>query len=52
VGAGVGGSTAFQLFAAISVVGALVTLLVPRPAHAEVRMTRDEEARDGATVTA
>lgn len=34
VGAGVGGSTAFLLFAGISVAGALVTLLVPRPAHA------------------
>jgi MFS transporter, AAHS family, benzoate transport protein len=30
VGAGVGGSTAFQLFAAISLLGALVTSLVPR----------------------
>lgn len=35
VGAGVGGSTAFYLFAAISVVGALVTTLVPRSRHAE-----------------
>ena len=33
VGAGVGGTTAFYLFAGISLVGALVTSLVPRPAH-------------------
>jgi len=33
VGAGVGGTTAFYLFAAISLVGALVTSLVPRPVH-------------------
>ena len=30
VGAGVGGSTAFQLFAALSVAGAAVAALVPR----------------------
>jgi AAHS family benzoate transporter-like MFS transporter len=35
VGAGVGGTTAFYLFAAISLVGALVTSLVPRPVLAE-----------------
>ena len=35
VGAGMGGSTAFQLFAGISLLGAMVTLLVPRPAHTE-----------------
>ena len=37
VGAGVGGSTAFQLFAAVSLLGAMVTLVVPRPAHVEAR---------------
>jgi MFS transporter, AAHS family, benzoate transport protein len=52
VGAGVGGSTAFQLFAAISVVGALVTLMVPRPAHAETRVIPADEAVGRATVTA
>lgn len=39
VGAGVGGSTAFQLFAGISLLGALVTTLVPRSAHAESPVT-------------
>lgn len=34
VGAGVGGSTAFQLFAGISLLGALVTMMVPRAARA------------------
>ena len=36
VGAGVGGTTAFYLFAAVSLAGALVTSLVPRPRHEEV----------------
>lgn len=35
VGAGVGGSTAFQLFAAVSLIGALVTSSVPRTRHVE-----------------
>jgi len=35
VGAGVGGSTAFQLFAGISLLGALVTTLVPRSRGAD-----------------
>lgn len=52
VGAGVGGSTAFQLFAGISLLGALVTLLVPRPAHAKAPAIPAEEVVDGATVTA
>ncbi len=37
VGAGVGGTTAFYLFGGISLAGALVTLLVPRPQHAEAQ---------------
>lgn len=52
VGAGVGGSTAFQLFAAISVVGALVTLLVPRPADAVTPAGAPEPAGDRSTVAA
>jgi AAHS family benzoate transporter-like MFS transporter len=35
VGAGVGGTTAFYLFSGVSLVGAMVTSLVPRPSHAE-----------------
>jgi AAHS family benzoate transporter-like MFS transporter len=56
VGAGVGGSTAFWIFAAISLVGALVTLLVPRPAHAEASseaaVATDPVTVGGSTVTA
>lgn len=35
VSAGVGGTTAFYVFAGVSLLGALVTLLVPRPEHEE-----------------
>lgn len=52
VGAGVGGSTAFQLFAGVSLAGALVTLLVPRPAHDEVRVAEPAPNTVGSTVTA
>lgn len=52
VGAGVGGSTAFQLFAGISLLGAMVTLLVPRPACAEVPAMAPEASADRATVAA
>ena len=52
VGAGVGGSTAFQLFAAISLAGALVALAVPRPAHAEARRAEPAPHEVGSTVTA
>ncbi|KQY56802.1 MULTISPECIES: MFS transporter [unclassified Nocardioides] len=46
VGAGVGGSTAFQLFAAVSVVGAVVTLCVRGVAggRTSTAVTPDEEA--------
>ncbi|EON25336.1 major facilitator transporter [Nocardioides sp. CF8] len=52
VGAGVGGSTAFQLFAGISLLGALVTLLVPRPAHASSRVAAPSTTTDRTTVAA
>jgi AAHS family benzoate transporter-like MFS transporter len=52
VGAGVGGSTAFQLFAAISLAGAVVALAVPRPAHAEVRRAEHVPSEVGSTVSA
>lgn len=52
VGAGVGGSTAFQLFAAISLAGTLVALAVPRPAHAESRRAEPVPHEVGSTVTA
>lgn len=50
VGAGVGGSTAFQLFAGISLLGALVTLLVPRPAHEQVTPTDAPTTAERSTV--
>jgi AAHS family benzoate transporter-like MFS transporter len=52
VGSGVGGSTAFQLFAGISLLGAMVTLLVPRPAHAEAPVTAPPTSADRSTVAA
>ncbi|WP_374455437.1 MFS transporter [Nocardioides sp.] len=52
VGAGVGGSTAFQLFAAVSLAGAAVALAVPRPAHAESRRTDLVPGEVRSTVTA
>jgi AAHS family benzoate transporter-like MFS transporter len=52
VGAGVGGSTAFQLFAGVSLAGALVALAVPRPAHAESRRAEPVPAEVRSTVTA
>lgn len=52
VGAGVGGSTAFQLFAGVSLAGALVTSLVPRSRHTEAAVVEPEPALVGATVTA
>jgi len=54
VAAGVGGSTAFQLFAAVSLVGALVTSLVPRTRHVEqpAGANRKEPAAAGSTVAA
>jgi AAHS family benzoate transporter-like MFS transporter len=48
VGAGVGGTTAFYLFAGIALAGSLVTALVPRPGHAEA----PRRAAVGATVAA
>ena len=36
VGAGVGGDTAFRIFAAVAVVGSLVTMLVPKSKAEEV----------------
>lgn len=52
VGAGVGGSTAFQLFAVVSLAGAVVALAVPRPAHAESRRRDLRPGEVGSTVTA
>ena len=54
VAAGVGGSTAFQLFAGISLVGALVTSLVPRTRHVEqpADANGNETAAAGSTVAA
>jgi AAHS family benzoate transporter-like MFS transporter len=55
VGAGVSGSTAFQLFAGISLLGALVTSVVPRSRHDESATLvpeHDETSRSGATVAA
>ena len=52
VGAGVGGSTAFQLFAGVSLAGALVALAVPRPAHAEPRRAEPVPSEVRSTVTA
>jgi AAHS family benzoate transporter-like MFS transporter len=54
VGAGVGGTTAFVLFAAISLAGALVTSLVPAPVHDEVDAPAEAAVptRDPSTVTA
>ena len=52
VGAGVGGSTAFQLFAGVSLAGALVALAVPRPAHAESRRAEPVPTEVRSTVTA
>lgn len=52
VGAGVGGSTAFQLFAVVSLAGALVALAVPRPSHAEPRRVEPVPHEVGSTVTA
>lgn len=52
VGAGVGGSAAFQLFAVISLAGALVALAVPRPAHGESRRVQSAPHEVGSTVTA
>lgn len=36
VGAGLGGTTAFYIFAGVALAAALVTALVPRAQHAEV----------------
>lgn len=55
VGAGVGGTTAFVLFAGISLAGALVTSLVPPPRHEEVEAPASEPvpaATARSTVTA
>lgn len=52
VGAGVGGSTAFQLFAGVSLAGALVTSLVPRSRHEEAAVAEQEPSLVGSTVTA
>ena len=52
VGAGVGGSTAFQLFAGVSLAGALVALAVTRPAHAENRRAEPLPTEVRSTVTA
>lgn len=52
VGAGVGGSTAFQLFAGVSLAGAVVALAVPRPANAEARRAEPVVSEVGSTVTA
>lgn len=52
VGAGAGGSTAFQIFAGVSVLGALVTLFVPAPAHHEEAADTTATVTPGATVAA
>jgi AAHS family benzoate transporter-like MFS transporter len=55
VGIGVGGSTAFLIFAGVSLAGALVTGLVPRPSHEELPVEALEPAAAepvGSTVTA
>jgi AAHS family benzoate transporter-like MFS transporter len=53
VGAGVGGTTAFYLFAGISLAGALVTSLVPHPQHEEEGPVEQQApALAGSTVTA
>jgi MFS transporter, AAHS family, benzoate transport protein len=58
VGAGLGGTTAFYLFAGISLMGALVAGLVPRPPHFDTQAApaaaaeQFETAPAGATVTA
>jgi AAHS family benzoate transporter-like MFS transporter len=55
VGAGVGGSAAFTIFAGIALAGALVTLLVPRrerdPFVVETALAEPEAAAAGSTVT-
>jgi len=57
VGAGLGGTTAFYLFAGISLVGALVAGLIPRSPHVEAYAAaapgeQFETASAGSTVTA
>jgi AAHS family benzoate transporter-like MFS transporter len=55
VGAGVGGTTAFVIFAGVSLVGAMVTGLVPPPRHEEVTVPASAghvQASDRSTVTA
>ncbi len=52
VGAGLGGSTAFQIFAGVALIGALVTTLVPRPAHVETPVTAPPTSTDRSTVAA
>lgn len=44
VGAGLGGMAAFYIFAGIALLAALVTLLVPRPAHEAVETTATVQA--------
>ncbi|HSE72158.1 MAG TPA: aromatic acid/H+ symport family MFS transporter [Nocardioidaceae bacterium] len=44
VGAGLGGTTAFYVFAGISLLGALVTLLVPRARHEEAHEAEAAQA--------
>jgi len=52
VGAGLGGSTAFQLFAGVSLLGAVVTLLVPKSAHSEASVTAPPTKARRSTVAA
>ena len=56
VGAGVGGSTAFTIFAGVALAGAVVTLLVPRresePFTVDAPLVSEPEAAAaGSTVT-
>lgn len=51
VGAGVGGTTAFQLFAVVSVVGAVVTLCVRGVAGGRGPVTADPVAAPGSTLS-
>jgi len=52
VGAGLGGSTAFQLFAGVSLLGAVVTLLVPKSAHSDASATAPPTKARRSTVAA
>lgn len=50
VAAGVGGSTAFVIFAGVSLVGAAVTFLVPRSSEEDVRLVAIDDAAAPAAI--